>query len=67
MFVFLGKAALKLTLSEISKANLPWIERLDLSVKPVAPPKPMRDELGKEPDVLSAEDVHDDFKREMRL
>ncbi|ELU03588.1 hypothetical protein CAPTEDRAFT_17805 [Capitella teleta] len=60
-----NKPALTSVLEEISKADLPWIERLDLASKPVPAPKPMLEQLGENPDVLSSEDVNDDFKREM--
>ena len=52
---------------ELSKENLPWIERMALTVKPYPPVKPIAEQLGGDPDDLSGEAVHNDFKREMKL
>lgn len=49
------------------KSDLPWIERMDLTLDPIAAPKPMLDQLGSDPDQLTGDDVHDDFKREMKF
>ena len=57
---------MKALLAEI-KTNLPWIERMDLTVDPVPPPRPLLDQLGSDPDDLSGDQVHDDVKREMKL
>lgn len=58
------QAGLTLALEEL-KSDLAWKERLDMSVEPLPPPRPMADQLGDDPDDLTGEGVHDDFKREM--
>ena len=59
-----NKEGLKQALGDLQK-NLPWVETLDLTVAPLAPPKPLMDQLGADPDDLTGEAVNDDFKREM--
>ena len=49
------------------KSDLPWIERMDLTVRPIPPPSVLLDQLGANPDDLSAEEIHNDVKREMKL
>jgi len=49
------------------KSNLLWVERMDLTVHPVRPPKPLLDQLGTDPDDLSGDEIHNDVKREMKL
>ena len=63
---FQQQAGLRQSLEEL-KNDLPWIERLDIMVDPLPAPKPMLEQLGSKPDELTGEDVHDDFKREMKL
>jgi len=60
------KSALKEMLQEI-KSDLPWIERMDLTVCPIRPPNPLQDQLGADPDDLSGDEIHNDVKREMKL
>ena len=47
------------------KGDLPWTERLDLTLDPLPAPKPLEElqNIG----ASSREDIHDDFKREMLL
>ena len=52
---------------EDMKSDMPWVEKLDLTVDALPPPKPMVPQLGANPDDLAGEGVHDDFKREMKL
>ena len=49
------------------KSDLPWIERMDLTVRPIRPPTPLQDQLGADPDDLSGDEIHNDIKREMKL
>jgi len=49
------------------KSELPWIERMDLTVCPVRPPAPLLDQVGDDPDDLSGDEIHNDVKREMKL
>lgn len=49
------------------KQNLPWVERLDTTMPPIVPAKPFMDQLGAAPDDLTGEEVHNDFKREMKF
>jgi len=60
------KAALKEMVQEL-ESNLPWIERLDLTLRPIRPPNPLQEQLGTDPDDLSADEIHNDVKREMKL
>ena len=60
------KEGLKQALKELHN-GLPWIERMDLTVVPIPPPKPLLDQLGENPDDLSGDAVHNDFKREMKF
>lgn len=47
---------------------LSWIERMDLTVDPVPPPKVMLDQIGANPDDLEGEEnINNDFKRESKL
>lgn len=59
-------AALKEMVQEV-KSNLPWIERLDLTVHPIRPPNPLQEQLGADPDDLSGDEIHNDVKREMKF
>ena len=47
-----------------SKKNLTWIERLDMTVDPAPASRVLEEHLSAQAD---GDDVHDDFKREMRL
>jgi len=49
------------------KSDLPWIERMDLTVSPMRPLKALQDQLGDDPDDLSGDEIHNDVKREMKL
>jgi len=40
---------------------------MDLTVRPILPPKPMQDQLGADADDLSGDEIHNDVKREMKL
>jgi len=60
------KEALKEMVQEI-ESDLPWIERMDLTVHPISPPNPMQEQLGADPDDLSGDEIHNDVKREMKL
>jgi rRNA-processing protein EBP2 len=57
---------LKQALADLQN-GLSWVERLDVTVAPIPPPKPLAEQLGDNPDDLSGEGVHDDFKREMKF
>jgi len=48
-------------------SDLPWLERMDLTVRPVLPPTPLREQLGADPDDLAGDEIHNDVKREMKL
>jgi len=61
-----NKAGLRKTLEEFS-SGLDWLERMDLTVDPVSPPKMIVDQLGEDPDDLGGADVHNDYKREMKF
>jgi len=60
------KAALKEMVQEI-KSDLAWIERMDLTVRPIRPPTPLQEQLGPDADDLSGDEIHNDVKREMKL
>lgn len=61
------KVGLKDALSRI-QSQLLWIERMDVTVDPVPPPKVMLEQIGGNPDDLEAEeDLHNEFKRESKL
>ena len=66
LFIAWIQAALKEVLQEI-KSDLPWIERMDLTVCPTRPPNPLLGQLGDDPDDLSGDEIHNDVKREMKL
>lgn len=47
---------------------LSWIERMDVTVDPVPPPKVMLDQIGANPEDLEGEEnINNDFKRESKL
>ena len=48
-----------------SKKDLPWIERLDLTVDPAPAAKAVEAHMQMQDD--SDDQVHNDFKREMKL
>ena len=52
---------------ESINSALPWVERMDVTVEPVRPPGPLRDQFGDDPDDLSGDNVNNDFKREFKL
>jgi rRNA-processing protein EBP2 len=60
------RVGLKQALDDM-KQNFPWIERMEITIPPLAPPPPFRDQLGADPDDLTGEEVHNDFKREMKF
>ena len=66
LVIFVVQAGLKQALDTL-KVELPWVERLDITLPPAPPPKPMLEQLGPCPDDLSNDGVHNDFKREMKL
>ena len=66
MLIFFVQRGLKQALQELKK-DLPWIERMDVTVDPLEAPKPMEVQLGGDPDDLTGDAIHDDFKREMKL
>lgn len=59
-------AALQEMVQEV-KSNLPWMEHLDLTVRPIQPPNPLQEQLGADPDDLSGDEIHNDVKREMKF
>jgi len=49
------------------KSDLPWVERMDLTVRPIRPPNPLLDQLGADANDLTGDEIHNDVKREMKL
>lgn len=62
-----NEVGLRDALSRI-QSQLLWIERMDVTVDPVPPPKVMLEQIGGNPDDLEAEeDLHNEFKRESKF
>jgi len=49
------------------KSDLTWVERMDLTVRPIRPPNPLLEQLGADPDDLTGDEINNDVKREMKL